>query len=92
MNWQPIDPTITSHQLNASVKALLEEEELGRTPAGDWAEYRDLSERLWVVLKNCSSNRMLVDALQIVWNALRSGYKNTMVIYVAVGVNMQICS
>uniref|UniRef100_A0A915ASB0 Protein zwilch n=1 Tax=Parascaris univalens TaxID=6257 RepID=A0A915ASB0_PARUN len=78
MNWQPIDPTITSHQLNASVKALLEEEELGRTPAGDWAEYRDLSERLWVVLKNCSSNRMLVDALQIVWNALRSGYKNTM--------------
>ncbi|KHN87994.1 Protein zwilch -like protein [Toxocara canis] len=79
MSWQPIDPNVTSEQLNASVKALLEEEQLGQAePAGDWAEYRDLSERLWVLLKNCTSSRMLIGALQIVWEALRSGYKNTM--------------
>ncbi|VDM48020.1 unnamed protein product [Toxocara canis] len=66
MSWQPIDPNVTKEQLGQAA------------PAGDWAEYRDLSERLWVLLKNCTSSRMLIGALQIVWEALRSGYKNTM--------------
>lgn len=41
--------------------------------------FRDFTEELWTVLLKCQSNEDLIEALGFVFNALKSGYRNTMV-------------
>ncbi|VDD91147.1 unnamed protein product [Enterobius vermicularis] len=62
-----------------NVKKLLKTQTTLITSEEAYDDGMDFTDRLWVAMTGCRNYGMLVDILGLIFNALRNGYKNTMV-------------
>lgn len=84
MDWSEAKVGVPPEKLASDIRVLLKDskilnEKLSKVSLESTEGSEDFTERLWMMMMGCSSNKVLVDTLGIVFDALRMGFKNAMI-------------
>uniref|UniRef100_A0A0N5AS00 Protein zwilch n=1 Tax=Syphacia muris TaxID=451379 RepID=A0A0N5AS00_9BILA len=79
LDWSETNTNVEPSEIYDRVKRLLKDEGSSLKDFDEASGFLDFTDHLWAIMTECRSYSMIVDVLRIVFEALRDGFKNTMI-------------